>query len=94
MTEFNRKNIDRARKTAEFKRECCKKNSRIYYISSNTLDDIITELKDKDVMLVDIDQNHAMYHGDDGIYGNRAERIVYLSKLIGKLESIREVRHE
>ena len=58
-------------------------------ISSNTLEDVITELKDKDVMLVDIDQNHAMYHEDDGIYGNRAERISSLSKLIGKLESLR-----
>ena len=63
-------------------------------ISINTLDDIITELRDKDVMLVDIDQNHSMYHDDDGIYGNRAERITSLSKLIGKLESKREVRHE
>ena len=58
-------------------------------ISINTLEDIITELRDKDVMLVDIDQNHSMYHDDDGIYGNRAERITSLSKLIGKLESNR-----
>tara|TARA_R100001594_G_scaffold148047_1_gene202321 strand:+ start:40 stop:267 length:228 start_codon:yes stop_codon:yes gene_type:complete len=70
-------------------------------ISINTLDDIITELRDKDVMLVDIDQNHSMYHDDDGIYGNRAERISYLFQLIGELERIRdieiykrEVRHD
>ena len=70
-------------------------------ISINTLDDIITELKDKDVMLLDIDQNHSMYHDDDGIYGNRAERISYLFQLIGELERIRdieiykrEVRHD
>jgi len=34
-------------------------------ISIKTLEDIITELRDKDVMLVDIDQNHSMYHDDN-----------------------------
>lgn len=58
-------------------------------ISINTLDDVITELTDKEKMLVDIDQNHAMYHDDDGIYGNRAERISSLSRLIGKCYMLR-----
>ena len=60
--------------------------------TKKTLDDIERQLKEFDRSIVDIESNHAMYHGDDDpIHGKRMERSVALRKTIKKILWLRHI---